>query len=129
MGENMQKTLMIKLIAVIIVLMLSLSNFLVLVSYAAEISEEEQVIDVSDQDPKTNNKNVEFDSYFKSNQGKTYSATLNLADLNKVYINIKLSDRGYLKNGVINFNQENFDIKVQEELGETIQNIDYEQNN
>jgi len=120
-------TLMMKLIAVIMVLILSLGNFLVLVSYAAEISFESDV-DISSQDSKTNNKNVQFDSYFKQDYNKIYSSVLDIEDSNKVYINLNLSNNGYLKTGTINFEEESFKIKRQEELSETIQNIDYENN-
>lgn len=123
----MSKTLMMKLIAVILVLMLSLSNFLVLVSYAAEISSESS-IDLEKQNAETNNKNIEFNSYFLQNGAKRYDAILNIADANKVYLSIKLSNSGYLKTGVVNFEEESLNIKKQEETASTIQNIDYEKN-
>lgn len=119
------RTLMMKLIAVIMVLMLSLSNFLVLVSYAAEISFESKV-DLDSQDAKTNNKNVYFDSYFKNNGNKTYKEKLNIEEVNKVYVKIALPNGGYLKTGSVNFEEESFNIKRQEELGTTIQAIDYD---
>lgn len=119
------KTLMMKLIAVILVLMLSLSNFLVLVSYAAEISFESKV-DLDSQDAKTNNKNVYFDSYFKNNDNKTYSKKLNVEETNKVYVKLALPNGGYLKTATINFEEESFNIKKQEELGNIIQAIDYD---
>lgn len=121
------KTLMLKLIAVTMALILSLSNFLVLVSYAAEISTVSSV-DLTSQDSKTNNKNISFDSYFKQNGNNVYSAMLNVEDENKLYINIKLSNKGYLKTGTINFEEESFNIKNQEESATTIQNIDYSSN-
>lgn len=118
------KTLMMKLIAVILILMLSLSNFLVLVSYAAEISSE-NTFDLFSQNSETNNKNIEFNSYLKVDNNATYSAKLNLADANKIYINLKLSNSGYLKTGTINFEEESFNFIKQEENVSTIQNIDY----
>jgi len=121
------KTLMMKLIGVILVLMLSLGNFLVLVSYAAEISNSSD-IDVSSQDSRTNNKNIEFDSYLRINNQKTYSGSLDMAQANKIYLNIKLSNAGYLKTGLINFEDETFKIKAQDEATSMIQNIDYDKN-
>jgi len=121
----MQKTLMMKLIAVILVLMLSLSNFLVLVSYAAEISNTSD-IDIFSQDSETKNKNVEFNSYLVKDNNQTYSAVLDIAEANKIYINVKIANGGYLKAGTINFEEESFNIKAQDEAVSTIQNIDYE---
>jgi len=122
----LNKTLMMKLIAVILVLMLSLSNFLVLVSYAAEISVGRD-IDLASQDAETNNKNIKFDSYFRDENGnKTYSKKLDILSSNKVYLDINLSNNGYLKTGTINFEEENFNIIRQDETVSTIQNIDYD---
>jgi len=121
----MQKTLMIKLIVVILVLMLSLSNILVLVSYAAEISKANK-IDIDSQDSKTNNKNIEFSSYFEKENKKTYKTLLDIAEVNKVNVSLKVGNKGYLKTGLINFEEESFNIKHQEDLGEIIQNIDYD---
>ena len=119
------KTLMMKLIGVILVLILSLGNFLVLVSYAAEISNGSE-IDIFSQDAKTNNKNVEFDAYLLGSDNKSYSAMLNVDDINKIHISLKISDKGYLKTGLINFEDESFNIKQQDESVSSIQNIDYD---
>lgn len=69
------------------------------------------VIAVSDnlvtQNSKTNNSNVEFNSYF---EGGEYSKTFEAEQEAKLYFEIKISNTGYLKNGVVQFSNANFEV-------------------
>ena len=95
-----------KLIAVILVVTLAGANLSILgmysISYALSDNE------LAGQTSQTENSNVEFNSYFEGGSHlKTESMDSSTA---KLYINVKVKNAGYLKNGIIEFKDVNFKI-------------------
>lgn len=69
-----------------------------------------------------NGKYVEFDAYLIDN---AHEATYKIdSDEAKLYINLSLKENGYLKNGVISFENENFDIVSEKVQNENIEKIE-----
>ena len=64
---------------------------------------------LSSQDSKTNNKNVEFNAYF--NDGSHNQMFEVNSEEAKIYLKINVIDAGYLENGVIEFQNSNFKLK------------------
>ena len=62
----------------------------------------------------TNQANVEFDTYFKDNETKTKAAIKTIGEKNYLYITIKVNNKGYLKNIVVDLDNPNF--KVEDEF-------------
>ena len=96
-----------KVIALILVMVLTSANLLLLGEYtlAYALSDEE----LSTQDSKTNNKNVEFNVSF---EGDTHIQTLDIGSDNaKLYMKIKFNSEGYLENGIVEFQNANFKLK------------------
>ncbi len=60
-------------------------------------------------DTATGNSNVEFDVYF-ANEEREIVSDVNTKDM-KMYLNIKVKEVGYLKNGIVSFSNVNFNIK------------------
>lgn len=65
---------------------------------------------IENQSTKTNNENVEFDSYFKNGDKKEYSAIKNIGEENYLNISIKVKNAGYLKNTMVTTENANFEI-------------------
>lgn len=93
-----------KLLVIIIIAMLTATDFLMLgtnlVSYAIELNNS------------TNNKNIEFSTYFKTEQGEkvdSLSEAINKQDL-KLYAEITVKEEGYF-NGTIELEEGNFKFK------------------
>ena len=83
------------------------------------------MMSLNSQNSKTNNKNVEFNSYFYEN---THDKTFPIdSDEAKIYVNINVKNEGYIENGVIEFQNSNFKLKEKIE-NEYIQKIDIENN-
>ena len=112
-----------KVIAVILIIILTSANIILLGEYtiAYALSDEELI----KQDSSTNNKNVEFNSYF---YGETHNQVFSLESEDaKIYLRIKVNNAGYLQNGVIEFQNTNFKLK-EGISNENIQSIDYQNN-
>ena len=112
-----------KVIALILVIILVSANMLILGEYtiAYALSDEE----LSEQDAKTNQKNVEFNAYF---DGGTHNKTFEIGDEGaKIYVNIKVNNAGYLENGTIEFLNTNFKLK-DGITNENIQSVDVNTN-
>ena len=62
----------------------------------------------------TNQANVEFDTYFRDNETKTKAAIKTIGEKNYLYITIKVNNKGYLKNIVVDLDNPNF--KVEDEF-------------
>ena len=111
-----------KLIAVILVVTLAGANLSILgmysISYALSDNE------LAGQTSQTENSNVEFNSYFEGGSHlKTESMDSSTA---KLYINVKVKNAGYLKNGIIEFKDVNF--KIGDVKSDNVQSIDKENN-
>lgn len=123
----MKKKFFNKILAVLLVLALTNTNFIPLAtflgeSYAASINYEKQNTEVS----KTA---INFDAYFVNENNEkmhTYVSEMENNEL-KIFIDIAL-DKGYLKNGAINIKNSNFKLVNSEEKSEYIENIDVENN-
>ena len=61
-------------------------------------------------DTATSNQNVEFDVYF-ANEKREIVSDVNTEDA-KMYLNIKVKEAGYLKNGIVSFSSANFNVKT-----------------
>ena len=112
-----------KFIAVTLVLILLSANMLILGEYtiAYALSDEE----LNSQTTETNQRNVEFNSYF--NEGE-HSTTFEIeAEEAKIYANIKVNNAGYLENGTIEFSNANFKLKGNIS-NENIHSIDVDNN-
>ena len=112
-----------KIIAVLLVLVLTSANFIVLGEYtiAKAVSDEE----LNEQRTSTNNRNIEFNAYLN---GGVHIQTYEIqSEDSKIYLNVKVKDAGYLKDASITFNNANFKIKADIQ-NENIQSIDADNN-
>ena len=95
-----------KLIAVMLVIVLAGANLSMLGMYS--ISYALTDTQLANQTTTTQNSNVEFNSYF---EGGEHVKTENIdSTTTKLYMNIKVKNVGYLKNGKISFSDVNFKI-------------------
>ncbi len=76
-------------------------------------------ISLAEQNGKTNHVNVEFNSYFA---GEEHSKIFELGKEAKLYLKLKVSNTGYLKNGVVQFLDANFEVDSNSLKNDKIQN-------
>lgn len=112
-----------KFVAVLLVITLAGANLSIIgmygITYALTDTE------LAGQTTTTGNSNVEFNSYFEGG-GHVKTESLDTTDA-KLFINIKVKNAGYLKNGMINLNDVNF--KISGDINsENVQSIDKENN-
>ena len=102
---NSTKTNLInKICAILVIFALTVSDFLLIgktaVSYALEVV-------------KTNNANVEFFAYFQNENGEKVEQKENNIDKEEyLYVEISVKNEGYLNNGEITLENNNFNIKA-----------------
>lgn len=111
-----------KFIAVLLIITLAGANLSILgmygISYA--LSDDE----LAGQKTATGDSNVEFNSYF---EGGGHIKTEQIGSQTaKLYVNVKVKNAGYLKNGTISFEDVNF--KIGDVTNDNIQRIDKENN-
>ena len=113
-----------KIIAIIMVIILVSANLLIIgeftIAHALENDE------LNEQTSRTNQKNVEFNSYF---YGEIHNQTFDIgSDEAKIYLRIKVNNAGYIDNGTtVEFKNANF--KIKDGLSnENIKSIDLENN-
>ena len=116
-------SLLRKLIAVLLVIVLVSANLTILgeytIAYAASDDE------LNKQDTKTNDKNVSFNSYFN---GESHSSVFDInSEDAKIYLKLGVNDAGYVENGTIEFQNVNFKIKDGIK-NDNIQSIDTQNN-
>ena len=117
------KSLLKRVIALILVLILTSANLILIGEHTLSLAISDD--ELNSQNSKTNNKNVEFNSYFYEN---THDKTFPIdSDEAKIYVNINVKNEGYIENGVIEFQNSNFKLKEKIE-NEYIQKIDIENN-
>ena len=115
----MRKRILKSIIAMALVLTLTMANFIFLgasfVSYA---------VGTLNQSSDTNNANVKFNAYFKTENGeKTEIKSEKISEGNmKLYMEVSVQNEGYF-NGKVDILSSNFEIKSQE-LSEGINKID-----
>lgn len=73
---------------------------------------------LSTQNSRTNNSNIEFNSYFG---GGEHSKTFEIGKEAKMYLEIKVKNVGYLKNTVVQFSNANFEIDTEKIENSNIQ--------
>lgn len=100
----MESKILKKLLAIVMIIMLTATDFFMLgtnlISYAIELNNS------------TNNKNIEFSTYFKNENGErveSLTEAINREDL-KLYAEIKVKEEGYF-NGTIELEESNFNFK------------------
>lgn len=112
-----------RVVALILVLILTSANLIILGEYTLSLALSDD--ELNNQDVITNNKNIEFNSYF---YGDTHIQTFGVdSEDAKIYIRLGVKNEGYLENGTIEFQNANFKLKdgIQ---NENIQSIDVENN-
>ncbi len=114
-----------KIIASIAVFMLMMTHISTLGLHMGEVFAADA--NINNQNSKTNNANIEFDTYFMDGENKTHEVTKNIGEENKIVAQISVKDAGYLKNARINFVDPNFKIADKIET-EKVSNIDFENN-
>lgn len=112
-----------KMIALILVLILTTANLLWIggYTYVYALSDEQ----LSKQDAETNHKNVEFNAYF-NNGSHSQMFEINSEEA-ILYLKINVMNSGYLENGVIEFQNANFRLK-DGISNENIQRVDINNN-
>lgn len=100
-----------KILAVLMIIMLIGMNLITLGN---------QVIaaNLTSQTSKTNNQNVEFDSYF---EGNTYTENFDIEQGATLYINLKIKNAGYLKDGIVRISDANYEIATEKLESEKVQ--------
>ena len=101
----MEKQIIKKVLAILMIITLMSADFFVLgsnlISYAAESNN------------LTNNKNIEFSTYFKDSKGEKVEkleTSIKTEDL-KLYADITVKNEGYLSNATLELQNSNFNIK------------------
>lgn len=115
--------LMEKIIAAILVVILMSANLIILGEYtiAKALTDDE----LNAQKTSTNNRNIEFNSYLN---GGTHIEAFDIGSEDaKLYVNVKVENVGYLKDGTIEFFNTNFKLK-DNISNENIQSVDTENN-
>lgn len=100
----------VKLIATMLVMILTFANFTLLGSYVGKaISSYAVDVDLNSQSNETNNENVKFEAYLDAGDKsiKEKTADINSTDL-KLYLSIGVKGGGNLTNGKIEFENANF---------------------
>lgn len=75
---------------------------------------------LSNQNSKTNNANIEFNSYFEEG---THQKEIDVNETGKMYISIKVKNNGYLKNGIVKFVDSNYMVDAESLKDEHIQKV------
>ena len=68
-------------------------------------------VDLNNQDIKTNNSNVTFDSYFVDDTKSTHDAVKNIGEECKIVAELSVKNAGYLKDARIDFIDSNYTLK------------------
>lgn len=112
-----------RVVALILVLILTSANLIILGEYTLSLALSDD--ELNNQDVITNNKNIEFNSYF---YGDTHIQTFSVnSEDAKIYIRLGVKNEGYLENSTIEFQNANFKLKEGIQ-NENIQNIDIKNN-
>ncbi len=117
-----------KLITVLITTVLLGGNLLPIGSQVIALTNQiilENEEKILNQNSSTNNANVEFNSYL---EGNIHEETLDVREKGKMYIELKIKQNGYLKNGIVQISGANYQIDIdeinkQENKDENIQSI------
>lgn len=108
----MKGKILTKIIAIFVLVSIIMPNTMLVTAEVLEAYEE-----LEKQDIVTNNKNVEFDVYFKEGENVEHQKYQDLNSKTELYLKINFRDSGYLKNGKITLSNNNFEI-IQEEVND-----------
>ena len=101
----MKKGILKGLIVLALIVVLTMTNFVLvgtgIISYALD-----------NITTTTNNKNVEFSTYFVSEGKKVDSVSLDTVSLNKLYLEISVKNEGYMTDGIITLSGNNFEYTI-----------------
>jgi len=119
----MKEKVVNKLIAAITVVCLLMSYVSIVTNsvYAAYEELEKQGI-------VSNNKNVEFDAYFKTEGTNKHSKEAEMPTEQKLYVRVNVKNTGYLETATISLENPNFAISKNFVKTEDIKSVDYEKN-
>lgn len=119
----MKKDVVNKLIAAIVTVCLLMTYVSTLTNsvYAAYEELEKQGI-------VSNNKNIEFDAYFKPDGTNKHSMDAEITAEQKLYVKVNVKNAGYLENATISFENPNFVISRAFSVSGDIKSIDYDNN-
>lgn len=119
----MKKEVVNKLIAAIAVVCLLMTYVSTLTNsvYAAYEELEKQGI-------VSNNKNIEFDAYFKTEGTNKHSMDAEISAEQKLYVKVNVKKAGYLENATISFENPNFIISKTFAQSENVKSVDYDNN-
>lgn len=116
------KKLTSKILAVLLIAMLTIANSSLVLSYAigatitSQASNEEEYYER--QSKTTNNKNVEFDAfYIEKDNSITHQGELKLGEKQKIYVSVNVK-KGYIKNSYVEFANANENINLNYTLSE-----------
>ena len=127
----MNQKLLTKVLATILAVILTFTNFVMLGVYASKTYATDTL---ENQDTGLKDGNIEFDAYFmQENKNKTHEISLDIDNQEtNIYLGITVK-KGYLKNAKITIQGEdneasNYKIKNIQELPDTIESISEEKN-
>ena len=111
---------LIAAIAVVCLLMTYVSTLTNSVYAAYEELEKQGIV--------SNNKNIEFDAYFKPNGTNKHSMDAEISAEQKLYVKVNVKNAGYLENATISFENPNFIISKTFAQSENVKSVDYDNN-
>lgn len=76
----------------------------------------------------SNNKNIEFDAYFKPDGTNKHSMEAEISAEQKLYVKVNVKNAGYLENATISFENPNFSISKAFAQSENVKSVDYDNN-
>lgn len=76
----------------------------------------------------SNNKNIEFDAYFKLDGTNKHSMDAEISAEQKLYVKVNVKNAGYLENATISFENPNFSISKAFAQSENVKSVDYDNN-
>ena len=76
----------------------------------------------------SNNKNIEFDAYFKLDGTNKHSMDAEISAEQKLYVKVNVKNAGYLENATISFENPNFSISKAFVQSENVKSVDYDNN-
>lgn len=119
------KILYIKIIAIILIMMLGITNLLPICSNIALAMTNGEL---ENQNNLTNIQNVEYDAKLKMGNNFVYNKESKINEENILVLSINVKDKGFIEDGQIKIIDSNFDIEKEKISSEYIKNID-EKNN
>ena len=119
------KILYIKIIAIILIMTLGITNLLPICSNIALAMTNGEL---ENQNNLTNIQNVEYDAKLKMGNNFVYSKESKINEENILVLSINVKDKGFIEDGQIKIIDSNFDIEKEKISSEYIKNID-EKNN